>query len=95
MPKERAKRKLSAILGADMGGSSHPRVNDEIATVSTLVSHRNRISEKGPASKGKVFGSSERSKEIMDEYRVVPGYGRYPYRKILLAKEVYYAQVSV
>jgi adenylate cyclase len=40
------KRKLTAILSADVAGYSRLMGDDEIATVSTLKSHRNLISEK-------------------------------------------------
>jgi len=46
MADENYKRKLTAILSADVGGYSRLMGDDEVATVSTLKSHHNLISEK-------------------------------------------------
>jgi len=44
MADENYKRKLTAILSADVAGYSRLMGDDEVATVITLKSHRNLIS---------------------------------------------------
>ena len=51
------KRKLIAILSADVAGYSRLMGDDEAATVSTLKSHRNLISENVLAHQGRVIDS--------------------------------------
>jgi adenylate cyclase len=46
MTDESFKRKLTAILSADVAGYSRLMGDDEAATVSTLKEHRNLITEK-------------------------------------------------
>ena len=57
MADEDYKRKLTAILSADVVGYSRLMGEDEAATVSTLKSHRNLISEKVQTFKGRVVDS--------------------------------------
>ena len=52
MADENYKRKLTAILSADVAGYSRLMGDDETATVSTLKSHRKLISEKVHTFKG-------------------------------------------
>jgi adenylate cyclase len=51
------RRKLTAILSADVAGYSRLMGEDELATVNTLKSHRNLITEKILAFKGRVIDS--------------------------------------
>jgi adenylate cyclase len=57
MPEDQFKRKLTAILSADVAGYSRLMGEDEMATVSTMKSHRNLIAEKIRAFKGRVVDS--------------------------------------
>jgi adenylate cyclase len=57
MADENYRRKLTAILSADVSGYSRLMGDDEIATVITLKSHRNLISEKVQAFNGRVVDS--------------------------------------
>jgi adenylate cyclase len=57
MADENYKRKLTAILSADVAGYSRLMGDDEVATVITLKSHRNLISEKVQAFHGRVVDS--------------------------------------
>ena len=57
MPEDQFKRKLTAILSADVAGYSRLMGEDELATVSTMKSHRNLIAEKIRAFKGRVVDS--------------------------------------
>ncbi len=50
-------RKLTAILSADVAGYSRLMGEDELATVSTMKSHRNLIAEKIRAFEGRVVDS--------------------------------------
>jgi hypothetical protein len=54
MTDEDYKRKLSAIHSAYVAGYSLIMGEDEVATVSTMKSHRNLITEIVKASKGRV-----------------------------------------
>jgi adenylate cyclase len=45
VPEERAKRKLTAILSADVKGYSRLMGDDELATVRTLEAYREMIAE--------------------------------------------------
>ncbi|HSM88412.1 MAG TPA: hypothetical protein VLT56_00160, partial [Desulfobacterales bacterium] len=51
------RRKLTAILSADVADYSRLMGEDELATVNTLKSHRNLIAEKILALKGRVIDS--------------------------------------
>jgi len=57
MPQDQFKRKLTAILSADVVGYSRLMGEDETATVSTLKSHRILIAEKIQTFKGRVIDS--------------------------------------
>ncbi|MFC1823406.1 tetratricopeptide repeat protein [Thermodesulfobacteriota bacterium] len=57
MTEERAKRKLSAILSADVKGYSRLMGEDEIATVRTLETYRERITEIVRKYNGRVVDS--------------------------------------
>jgi TolB-like protein/class 3 adenylate cyclase len=57
MPEDQFKRKLMAILSADVVGYSRLMGEDEMATVSTMKSHRSLIAEKIRAFKGRVIDS--------------------------------------
>ena len=57
MPDENYTRRLSAILSADVVGYSRLMGEDEFATVSTLRSHRNLITEKIGSFNGRVVDS--------------------------------------
>jgi adenylate cyclase len=54
MADENYKRKLTAIISADVAGYSRLMGNDEVSTVSTLKSHRNLITEKVQSFNGRV-----------------------------------------
>lgn len=57
MADEDYKRKLAAILNADVAGYSRLMGEDEAATISTLKSHRNLITKIVQAFKGRVVDS--------------------------------------
>jgi TolB-like protein/class 3 adenylate cyclase/Flp pilus assembly protein TadD len=57
MAEDQFKRKLTAILSADVVGYSRLMGEDEMATVSTMKSHRSLIAEKIRAFKGRVIDS--------------------------------------
>jgi adenylate cyclase len=63
------KRKLTAILSSDVVGYSRLMGEDEAATVSTLKSHRNLISEKVQTFKGRVVDSP--GDNILAEFRSI------------------------
>ena len=63
------KRKLTAILSADVAGYSRLMGDDEAATVSTLKSHRNLISDKIKAFNGRVIDSP--GDNILAEFRSI------------------------
>jgi adenylate cyclase len=69
MADEDYKRKLTAILSADVVGYSRLMGEDEAATVSTLKSHRNLISEKVQTFKGRVVDSP--GDNILAEFRSI------------------------
>jgi adenylate cyclase len=69
MADEDYKRKLTAILSADVAGYSRLMGDDEVATVSTLKSHRNLITEKVQAFKGRVVDSP--GDNILSEFRSI------------------------
>ena len=69
MADEDYKRKLIAILSADVAGYSRLMGDDEVATVSTLKSHRNLISEKVHAFNGRVVDSP--GDNILSEFRSI------------------------
>lgn len=69
MADENYKRKLSAILSADVAGYSRLMGEDEAATVSTLKSHRNMITGKIQAFNGRVVDSP--GDNILSEFRSV------------------------
>ena len=57
MTEERIKRKLAAILSADVKGYSRLMGDDEVSTVRTLESHRNVMSELIRDHRGRVADS--------------------------------------
>ena len=57
MTEERAKRKLSAILSADVKGYSRLMGEDELATVRTLEAYRSVITEVTEKYRGRVVDS--------------------------------------
>ena len=69
MADEDYKRKLTAILSADVAGYSRLMGDKEVATVSTLKSHRNLISEKVQAFNGRVVDSP--GDNILAEFRSI------------------------
>jgi len=69
MANEDFDRKLTAILSADVAGYSRLMGDDEAATVSTLKSHRNLISEKVQAFKGRVVDSP--GDNILSEFKSI------------------------
>ncbi|MEN8799123.1 MAG: adenylate/guanylate cyclase domain-containing protein, partial [Flavobacteriaceae bacterium] len=69
MADEDYKRKLTAILSADVAGYSRLMGDDEAATVSTLKSHRNIISDKIQAFNGRVIDSP--GDNILAEFRSI------------------------
>jgi len=69
MADEDYKRKLTAILSADVAGYSRLMGEDEAATVSTLKSHRNLISEKVQARNGRVIDSP--GDNLLAEFRSI------------------------
>ena len=69
MADEDYKRKLTAILSADVVGYSRLMGEDEAATVSTLKSHRNLISGKVQTFKGRVVDSP--GDNILAEFRSI------------------------
>ena len=69
MADENYKRKLTAILSADVAGYSRLMGDDEAATVSTLKSHRKIITEKVQAFNGRVVDSP--GDNILSEFRSI------------------------
>ena len=69
MAAENYKRKLTAILSADVAGYSRLMGDDEAATVSTLKSHRKIITEKVQAFNGRVVDSP--GDNILSEFRSI------------------------
>jgi adenylate cyclase len=69
MADENYKRKLTAILSADAAGYSRLMGDNEVATVSTLKSSRNLISEKVQAFNGRVVDSP--GDNILSEFRSI------------------------
>jgi TolB-like protein/class 3 adenylate cyclase len=69
MANEDFDRKLTAIMSADVAGYSRLMGDDEAATVSTLKSHRNLITEKVQAYKGRVIDSP--GDNILAEFRSI------------------------
>jgi adenylate cyclase len=69
MADEDYKRKLTAILSADVVGYSRLMGNDETATVNTLKSHRSLFSEKVQAFNGRVVDSP--GDNILAEFRSI------------------------
>ncbi len=69
MADEDYKRKLTAILSADVAGYSRLMGDDETATVSTLKSHRNIFYEKVQAFNGRVVDSP--GDNILAEFRSI------------------------
>jgi adenylate cyclase len=69
MADENYRRKLTAILSADVDGYSRLMGDDEVVTVSTLKSHRNLITEKVQAFKGRVVDSP--GDNILSELRSI------------------------
>ncbi len=57
MPEDKFQRKLTAILSADVVGYSLLMGEDEVATVSTMKFHRNRIAKKILIFKGRIVDS--------------------------------------
>jgi adenylate cyclase len=60
MAEERAKRKLSAILSADVKGYSRLMSHDEESTVKTLKEHRETIARLVSENRGRVVESPRR-----------------------------------
>jgi adenylate cyclase len=69
MTDEIYRRKLTAILSADVAGYSRLMGDDEIATVSTLKSHRELITENVKALNGRVVDSP--GDNILSEFRSI------------------------
>jgi adenylate cyclase len=69
MADEDYKRKLTAILSADVAGYSRLMGDNEVATVSTLKSRRNLISEKVQAFNGRVVDSP--GDNLLAEFRSI------------------------
>jgi adenylate cyclase len=69
MADENYKRKLTAILSADVAGYSRLMGDDEVSTVSTLKSHRNLITEKVQSFNGRVVDSP--GDNILSEFRSI------------------------
>ena len=69
MTQEGFKRKLTAILSADVVGYSRLMGDDEVATVSTLKSYREIITEKVQAFNGRVVDSP--GDNILSEFRSI------------------------
>jgi adenylate cyclase len=69
MADENYRRKLTAILSADVAGYSRLMGDDEIATVSTLKSNRNLITEKVRTFNGRVVDSP--GDNILSEFRSI------------------------
>ena len=69
MADENYRRKLTAILSADVAGYSRLMGDDEIATVSTLKSHRNLIADKVQVFNGRVVDSP--GDNILSEFRSI------------------------
>ena len=69
MADENSRRKLTAVLSADVAGYSRLMGDDEVATVSTLKSHRKLINEKVQAFKGRVVDSP--GDNILSEFRSI------------------------
>ena len=69
MADENYRRKLTAILSADVAGYSRLMGDDEAATVSTLKSHRNLIAEQVQKFNGRVVDSP--GDNILSEFRSI------------------------
>ena len=69
MADENYRRKLTAILSADVAGYSRLMGDDEIATVSTLKSHRNLIADKVQVFNGRIVDSP--GDNILSEFRSI------------------------
>ena len=69
MTQEGFKRKLTAILSADVAGYSRLMGDDEVATVSTLKSYREIITKKVQAFNGRVVDSP--GDNILSEFRSI------------------------
>jgi TolB-like protein/class 3 adenylate cyclase len=69
MADENYKRKLTAILSADVAGYSRLMGDDEVATVITLKSHRNLISDKVQEFNGRVVDSP--GDNLLAEFRSI------------------------
>jgi adenylate cyclase len=69
MADENYRRKLTAILSADVAGYSRLMGDDEVVTVSTLKSHRNLITDKVQAFKERVVDSP--GDNILSEFRSI------------------------
>ena len=69
MADENYKRKLTAILSADVAGYSRLMGDDEVATVSTLKSYREIITEQVQAFNGRVVDSP--GDNILSEFRSI------------------------
>ena len=69
MADENYKRKLTAILSADVAGYSRLMGDNEAATVTTLKLHRNLITEKVQAFNGRVVDSP--GDNILCEFRSI------------------------
>jgi adenylate cyclase len=69
MADENYKRKLTAILSADVAGYSRLMGDDEVATVSTLKSYRELITEKVQSFNGRVVDSP--GDNILSEFRSI------------------------
>jgi adenylate cyclase len=69
MADENYKRKLTAILSADVAGYSRLMGDDEVATVSTLKYYRELITEKVQAFNGRVVDSP--GDNILSEFRSI------------------------
>ena len=69
MADENYKRKLTAILSADVAGYSRLMGDDEVATVSTLKSYREIITEQVQTFNGRVVDSP--GDNILSEFRSI------------------------
>ena len=69
MADENYKRKLTAILSADVAGYSRLMGDDEVATVSTLKTNRNLITDKVQAFNGRVVDSP--GDNLLAEFRSI------------------------
>jgi len=75
MADENYKRKLTAILSADVAGYSRLMGDDEVATVITLKSYRNLISEKVQDFHGRVVDSPGDKVLLMDDEQIIRAVG--------------------